>query len=177
MSFFSRLKADINPFDGKKKQPQPQPPQQRVNVNALAAALHGIQTGGRDVGGAIAAGNRALNTAGLGVQRSAIGTAQGVSGLYDLASRGKGTNRVSKKLDQYAKNVDKTGQKAPFPALYKGGQAIGDAASLVTGGGEVKLGAKALPYSGKVADVAGHVAAPINRAVDNGAAKLATKGS
>lgn len=82
---------------------------------------------------------------GLGALRSATGLAQGVSGLYDLASPGTGTNRFSKKLDTFAKSTDDTaaaeaeantsteaGKKAALNA-YKGYQGATDVLSFAAG--------------------------------------------
>jgi hypothetical protein len=171
--------ADLNPFDGP---PKPQPAStahpggiggviHNVASTVNRDVIHPVQTGARDVGGAVAATNRFLNTAGTGVQRSAIGTAQGFSGIADLASKGTGTSRVSKYLDQSAKNVDASAKKMPFPAVYKPGQATGDAASFVAGG-ELLDAAKAIPKVAKVAEVLSKVPNPVAKPIES----LAEKG-
>src|SRR5574343_1148773 len=48
----------------------------------------------------------ATGEVGLGLYRSALGTAQGLSGMYDLATPGTGTNRFSQSLDIRAKRAD-----------------------------------------------------------------------
>lgn len=134
-----------------------------------------VQTAARDTGGAIATTNRFLNTAGTGVQRSIIGTGQGLSGLTDLATPGTGTNRVSDYLNRSAHNIDITGHKSPFPAAYKIGQGTGDLATF-SGGGEIasalKGTAKSIPIVAKTASVIPKVDNPLVKAGEN----LATKG-
>jgi hypothetical protein len=50
--------------------------------------------------------DRAVSTVGAGALRSATGLGQGLSGLYDLATPGTGTNRLSQGLNNYAKSID-----------------------------------------------------------------------
>jgi hypothetical protein len=71
-----------------------------------------------------------------GIDRSMLGTGQAFSGLIDLATPGKGTNRVSDYLDTKAKNIDNTVKREKLnPFIYKGAQFAGDTATaLVTAG-------------------------------------------
>ena len=91
----------------------------------------------------------------LGVQRGLIGIAQAGSGLYDLVSPGKGTNRVSQNLNRKAQNIDKkvaSGQVEGGKSSYLAGQ-IGINLATLPFGGEFGQGAKAaiktVPYVSK----------------------------
>jgi len=76
---------------------------------------------------------------GLGGLRSFTGLGQGFSGLYDLASPGKGTNRFSKKLDRLAKDVDATAKAEGVDnKLYKGSQLATEALTFAAGGAVAK---------------------------------------
>lgn len=141
--------------------------------------VHDAAAASRDVGGAVAAGNRALTTAGLGVQRSGIGAAQGVSGLADLLSPGKGTSRISNALQHAAVATDRQAKAAPFPALYKAGQALGTGAQFAVGGelsDGVKGILKAAPLADKVGLGASKLVSPLGRPVIAAADKLASFG-
>lgn len=121
--------------------------------HAVGNTVNAVATGARDTGGAIAATNRLLNTGGVGVERSIIGSAQAASGIYDLISKGTGTNRYSKALDLKAKAVDAHAKTLPFPAAYKGGQLIGDLATFKGAGKGAKVVSKA-PVIKQVVSVA-----------------------
>lgn len=56
---------------------------------------------------------------GRSILRVATGVGQGVSGLYDLFSPGKGTNRVSQALDKAAKFQDESAEQAGVGTAYK----------------------------------------------------------
>lgn len=138
--------------------------------HAAGNTVNAVATGARDTGGAIAATNRFLKTPGLGVQRSLIGAGQGLTGLYDLASPGTGTSRVSQYLQKQALSTDKQGKAGMHPNLYKPGQAIGDAASFVAGGeiaDGIKGAAKIIPGVNKVVSVFPKVTNPGLKAADN----------
>lgn len=99
---------------------------------------------------------RAVPSVSAGLARSAVGTAEGLSGLYDLATPGLGTNRFTKKtvelgggIDRFVdkNNLDKTG--------YKLGQFSGEAASFLAPSAFAKSlskGAKAGGVVGKGAN-------------------------
>lgn len=86
----------------------------------------------------------------LGGLRSLTGVAQGVSGLYDLATPGTGTNRVSKKLDSFAKTTDETakneaaaftddpGERKKLATAYKGQQFATDVLTFAAGDAAAK---------------------------------------
>ena len=101
---------------------------------------------------------------GLGGVRSLTGLAQGVSGLYDLATPGTGTNRFSKGLDNFAKFTDQTAQNEGVGNAYKVGQFGTDALTFAAGGALAKGIAK-IPQVAKVANpalnVGNKVSAPI----------------
>lgn len=76
---------------------------------------------------------------GLGVVRSGIGMGQSLSGLYDLASPGTGTNRLSNKLDSWAKFTDQTAKnEGASPLAYKGGQLAGELVGMKGSGAIAK---------------------------------------
>jgi hypothetical protein len=66
---------------------------------------------------------------GASVSRVVTGIGQGLSGLYDLATPGKGTNRVSKTLDKGAKKLDEFAKVADVEGAYKTGNVAGEIAS------------------------------------------------
>lgn len=94
---------------------------------------------------------RAVPSVSAGLARSAVGTAEGLSGLYDLATPGLGTNRFTKKtvelgggIDRFVdkNNLDKTG--------YKLGQFSGEAASFLAPSAFAKSLAKGAKAGGVV---------------------------
>jgi hypothetical protein len=107
----------------------------------------------------------ALADLGLGFLRSGTGTAQSVSGIFDLVSPGKGTNRFSKGLDEFAKQVDERQKMVGENDIaYKLSQAGGDVGTIFAGGGAIKGGIKAVTSAPKVASVisrAGKIASKI----------------
>lgn len=105
-----------------------------------------------------------MDKAMAGVVRSIQGTGQAVSGLYDLATPGKGTNRVSNFLDREAKKVDRSVAQSPKSNTpYKAGQVVGD----VLTGGAIAKGA------GKIATK--YAPSAITKASTAITAKVATK--
>lgn len=101
---------------------------------------------------------------GLGGVRSLTGLAQGATGLYDLATPGVGTNRFSKKLDDFAKFTDQTAQAEGVGNAYKVGQFGTDALTFAAGGAALKSATK-IPQVAKVANpvinVGNKISAPI----------------
>jgi hypothetical protein len=100
---------------------------------------------------------KALEGFGLGAGRSLVGTGQAVSGLYDLATPGKGTNRFSKALDTGAKKIDQFATQQHVNPAYKVGQVTGDTAQFLTPGTYLK-GASEAGKVGKGAKIAGSLA-------------------
>lgn len=105
-----------------------------------------------------------------GGKRSAIGTGQALSGLYDLATPGTGTNRISKTLDVQAKQVDQSVKRQKLnPVLYKGGQLGGDIATGLGAGGVTKWAGKGLvkaaPVLGNVPKAATAIEQGVNKVV------------
>jgi len=138
----------------------------------------------------------ATGTVGLGLGRSAIGTAQGLSGMYDLMTPGKGTNRFSQSLDTRAKRFDEIQrQQNRSQAGYKAGQFFGDALTFMGGGSVVSgatkgatMGVKAIPGASKVINPAikgvtkltkpvGAVTKHVPIGIQKGSAALAQKGA
>jgi hypothetical protein len=88
----------------------------------------------------------------LAARRVGIDMAQGVTGLYDLASRGTGTNRVSKKLDKFAKNIDQSAKNDGVNPAYHIMQAPLEVASFFTPG-VVAKGAGVMAKAGQLGKV------------------------
>lgn len=112
----------------------------------------------------------------LGATRSAIGLTQGVSGLYDLTSPGRGTNRFSKGLDRAAKFTDQTAKAEGAGASYKAGQLAGDALSFVGGGFAVKAASK-LPQVARIANPVVRATRPLAASRAAMVANIASKGA
>lgn len=115
------------------------------------------------------AGKFFANT-GAGITRSLEGTAQGVSGLYDLFTPGKGTNRFSKKLDNSAKQIDEFVSDNPAYSnrVYKGSQAATDVAQFFTGGTEVKAVAELPNAATKATKIASFLDSATPEVLKNG---------
>ena len=104
---------------------------------------------------------RLYSSAGVGVARSIVGTAQGISGLVDLVSPGTGTSRISKGLDVAAKKLDTINQTSGGNSIiYKGAQAATDIATLV-GGGEIAKGIGEIPKVANVTNKISQVASKV----------------
>jgi hypothetical protein len=105
------------------------------------------------------------------------GTGQGISGLYDLLTPGKGTNRFSKSLTSAAEATDLAAKEYKTnPIIYHGSQAVGDIIQATMGGSELKYlakGAEKVPGAVKV--VRG--ATGLNNKLVTTTEKLATKGT
>jgi hypothetical protein len=145
------------------QQPQGKPLWQQA-VQAATDKLPGVSA-------ARALAPKLINPVETGLARSLTGGAQGLSGLYDLATPGKGTNRFTKatqtmgaQQDQFVKN------NGLNRALYKGGQLGGEAlqfigpgmavdalagankvGKVVQGGRDIKAGAGLLPNASNFA--------------------------
>lgn len=111
--------------------------------------------------------------AGLGVARSAVGTAQGASGLFDLATPGKGTNRVSKLLNEQAKQIDRKNEQIGDKTAYKALQLGTDLATF----GAVAKGAQAIGKAPKIAKAVKPLTnSKPNRAINTKLDKAISKG-
>lgn len=138
----------------------------------------------------------ATGQVGLGLYRSAIGTGQGLSGIYDLATPGKGTNRLSKALDVKAKRADEIAVQQNKNGIgYKGGQFLGDALTFTGGAPVIKgastvlgTGAKMIPGASKVIAPTTNlvskvskpltaVSTPVSKGIATTTAKLANNGA
>jgi hypothetical protein len=75
---------------------------------------------------------------GLAAARVGVGTAQGLSGLYDLATPGTGTNRITKGLDSSARFIDDTAQNEGVNGIYHAAQVPLTLASFYAPGGLIK---------------------------------------
>lgn len=75
---------------------------------------------------------------GTSVARVGTGIGQGISGLYDLASPGKGNNRVTKVLNKAAEAEDKFAKEHGNDKIYKVGNVVGEGASYLVGAGAFK---------------------------------------
>jgi hypothetical protein len=75
---------------------------------------------------------------GLAASRMGVGTAQGVSGLYDLATPGTGNSRVTQGLNHAAQNIDSTAQNNGINPAYHIMQAALTPASFYAPGSLLK---------------------------------------
>ena len=185
--------AQVNPFDGGKTYStvqrqapaQTPPPQQglvqratstglKVGATAFSAAMPGAMLAitaykaldRTKPGKAVLAGGR----------RSAIGTAQAVSGLVDLATPGTGTNRISKGLDQQAKQIDQSVKDQRLnPVLYKGGQLGGDIATGMGAGGAAKWAGRGLVKAAPVLSKIPKAVSAVEMGVAKAVAPMASK--
>lgn len=80
-----------------------------------------IEKGGGRKKGFLERGAEISTAPGRSVQRVGTGFGQSASGLYDLATPGKGTNRFSQVLDKVAKKIDKDAADAGVSGYYKAG--------------------------------------------------------
>lgn len=117
-------------------------------------------------------GERAVNSIASSFARVGVGIGQGLSGLVDLASPGKGRSRVSKSLDDEAKEIDRFVEKEGNKNLYKGGNIVGEIASFAIPSQAATKLSKAVPNVtrtlGKGTDA---VASLIERGEDAGKAR------
>lgn len=157
-------KAQINPFDnGKTFQTVQQHGASYTPPRPAQRVAQTVQTAPSQPSKA----ERVGLTIGLGGLRSVTGLAQGFSGLYDLASPGTGTNRLSKNLDSFAKQVDSTAKAEKInPAGYKASQFGSDVLSFVAGGAAAKAASK-IPTVAKFVNPVNNVANKISNPVVN----------
>lgn len=128
----------------------------------------------------------AVGTVGLGLGRSGIGTAQGLSGMYDLMTPGKGTNRFSQSLDTRAKRFDQIQKDQNRSSMgYKSAQFLGDAGTFLAGGGLANAAVKGASKAPTVVKLANNKAvqtafkpiAKTNSIVNKGINAVAQKGA
>lgn len=99
--------------------------------------------------------DRALSPVGAGVLRSGVGTAESLSGLYDLATPGVGQNRFGKSAQQAGANLDQAVKDANYSKVgYKGAQAVTDVGTFLLPGTQVKSTKLAAPISRALALIA-----------------------
>lgn len=99
--------------------------------------------------------DRALSPVGAGVLRSGVGTAESLSGLYDLATPGKGQNQFGKNAQIAGANLDQAVKDANYSKVgYKGAQAVTDVGTFLLPGTQVKSTKLAAPISRALAPVA-----------------------
>ena len=111
-----------------------------------------------------------------GGKRSVIGTGQALTGLYDLATPGTGTNRISKTLDQQAKQVDQSVKDQRLnPILYKGGQLGGDIATGMGAGGAAKWAGRGLVKAAPVLRNVPKAVSAVETGVTKAVAPMASK--
>jgi hypothetical protein len=121
---------------------------------------------------------------GLGATRSAIGTAESLSGLYDLATPGKGTNRFGQAFQRGGEQVDATVQDKDYSKVgYKAGQAATDVATFmaagtpltksVAKGGEILSKAPGIPRALNYVDDVAQNGTRVTSAIAKGAKYLA----
>ena len=107
----------------------------------------------------------------LSTARVGTGIVQGAAGLYDLATPGKGTNRISQAADKKAQEQDQLAKDLGVDGAYKVGNVAGEIASYAIPGmiaakaakglnAGAKLGKAGTALTGKVDDIA--------RLIDNG---------
>ena len=122
---------------------------------AAQNSLKALQDANREKAGQDDALQNAADAAsvpGRSILRVATGIGQGVSGLYDLATPGEGTNRTSKFLDNVAKNQDKSAKEAGVEDAYKVGNVVGEIASFfIPAVGAAKIASK-FPKGAKITE-------------------------
>lgn len=105
----------------------------------------------------------------LSVARVGTGMVQGLSGLYDLASPGKGTNRLTKATNSLAEKLDKTAKDQGVEDVYKAGNVVGEVGSYFTPGvigkvaGKIPTVAKWVGKLGKASNAVGEIAPETGR--------------
>lgn len=110
--------------------------------------------------------NRGLEAAVMGVNRSGLGTAQGLSGLYDLISPGQGTNRFTKAAQNQAARTDNyVADRNLSRPVYQGAQFGTDVATFVAGGAPLEKGVGAVTNTlGKLPGGAARTSAAVRMA-------------
>lgn len=116
----------------------------------------------------------------LGGLRSLTGLAQGLSGAYDLATPGVGTNRFSKKLDRFAKTTDETAkneadmftddpeERKKLGIAYKGQQFATEALTFAAGDAAAKGAGVAAAKGSNLVRQTTRLVKPVTDAVTRG---------
>lgn len=91
----------------------------------------------------------------ISTARVGTGMAEGVGGLYDLATPGKGTNRFTQAANKKAVEQDQLAKDLDVEKAYKVGNVAGEILSYAVPGMIATKGAKALNTTGKVGKIAG----------------------
>lgn len=104
-----------------------------------------------------------------GLERSAVGTAQGISGLDDALNHRlglyQGQSPVSQNLTNVAKHIDlRANQVHANPLVYHGAQALGDLAQFGLGSGEAKVAGRAAQELPKVGSLVRNGVRVVNNA-------------
>lgn len=81
-----------------------------------------------------------LGSAALGTNRSLAGTGEGLAGLYDLVTPGKGNSRAGKFFRKQGEKADEAAKESN-KLLYKGGQLATDIITFLAGGAPIVKGA------------------------------------
>lgn len=105
--------------------------------------------------------DRAIDSVASSAARVSVGIAQGASGLYDLLTPGKGTNRVSKSLDKEAKSVDDYAKENTNQKAYKAGNVVGEIASYLAPSKIASSVVTGIPKAARVASKGAEAAAKL----------------
>lgn len=116
----------------------------------------------------------AVPTVGAGIGRSIVGTAEGLSGVADLATPGTGTSRVTKALVNQGRNIDQYVERNNFDKTgYKIAQGTTDIASFLAPGAIAK-GASLAANTGGVTGKVGKALSSTAPLIDKPVLKYAT---
>jgi hypothetical protein len=88
----------------------------------------------------------------LSAARVGTGVVQGASGLYDLASKGEGTNRFTKAANKKAEEQDKLAKDMGVEPAYKVGNIVGEVASYFIPSTIAAKAASKFPKGAKLTD-------------------------
>lgn len=120
--------------------------------------------------------NRKVAPVAMGIGRSAAGTAESLSGLYDLATPGVGQNRFGKIAQNAGVTADKVVDREAYNKLaYKGGQAFGDVATFMASGAPIAKGVGTVTNIASKAPVIGRAITSVDEAAKAG--NLVAKGA
>jgi hypothetical protein len=118
-----------------------------------------------------------LPTFGLAAARTGVGVAQDVSGLYDLASPGLGTNRFSKGLHTAAQGIDRTAQNMGVEGSYRMAQVPLNVSTFAAPGiGQANIATRMATAAPRLASAAGAVTGVLDKPVVAVTTRLAGQG-
>ena len=104
----------------------------------------------------------------LSIGRVGVGIPQGLAGLYDLATPGTGTNRVSQALDAKAKEIDTLAADMDINTAYKAGNIGGEFLSyMIPGTLAAKVGSRAAKIFPKGTKLSVEVVESLARRMDS----------